>query len=1478
MIIAWLFILASAGMVTSQSNMNCSIYNRTEVPVDMVGLINLYQGNDSHAEYGNLTDYNWTVACKSNITEIDYGCTGNYYNIVQLFNYTNAHVSVDNYYSRQVCYNMSLPYGIEVNISAIGATPADYECAFAIANHSNAHVYDCDNVNATYNVNLQAYIPPYKGCVDLENESTYQDKVVNMTNGYWINADTSLCEDTYTRADPANDGAIIFNATGITLDCNNSIIQGVGTGRGIYILGENSTTVENCYVRQYNIGISLNNAKLGDLDSNTVFNTTGNCFSLETGSNNNTITNTNVSNCSYGFSVSFSNNTYLGGSRVANTSQSGFYAFSATNNTLVNNIIHDTNRGFELSSANGHTVRGNLAYDNTWEGFRFSWSSYSVIEDNVAYDNGGAGISIESNSMYNNVTNCTAYSNGNSGIAAGVSSHNISVSDCIAYDNSFHGISIAVFNSTLDNITAYSNRIYGVNLFNSNNTLVTNSRVYNNTNDFSVNNIFVSGMMMNISNLQFLNPFGLFVNYTNLSIIDSVATSTSYLINWSERTAALPAERISFRNKSINITPTGTVSIDRIVWSWDDGELPGYNEGLFELWMYNSTNGWSMLNNTPSTEYNNISLVDLDPASDYTILLGPQNCPNITSSGTYAQPMDYTGAPNEATEVSGTHKACLKIAASDVVFDCNGRTITYDGSEPGSNTIGILLNSSASNVTLRNCQVSTYNRSYYLHYSDGNTLFNNTAYNSTNSSFHVFQSDNNNLSNNTANGADYGFYIVWDSDGNNLTGNLAYNSTIAGYRIETNSDRNRLLYNRAYDVRYGFYIGGGTGNMILNNTAHQTGLFGFYANSDTNILMVNNTAYNSSRSGFDFFAGSGGDLTNNHAFNNSWYGFEMATVNNYRLVNNTAYNNSQGFVVMTASHMLYENNTVHQCTSSGFNLNWGGNNTIVNNTVFNNSYGITVLDIDNSTIADNLVYNHTERGIYLIQLDFSNITRNSVYNTTKNGFYIDQSTYNNISFNHIESSYVTGMNFTNSDYNNISNNTLQSGPYGVSLDSASTGNLFYFNNFISSSIMHAYAAGAGNFFNTTNGSTCGANCSRGNYWDDTINLDIIDTNSDGFGDSGPEYPYNATNDANVSANVQDEGPLTTKTSLIDLTPPIGTIIIHGYNGTELTGSRNVFLNLTFTDDNCIAACRWANDNPANLDNYLWENCTTIKPWILSPGFGNKTVYYELKDCSDNNYTTNDSIWYNFTQDFTGPTAPVVYDSDYGYDIDWWNDNTTLSAYWWNSTDDISTIHYMYRIMEDGACYNGDCNFTDVGTDTDVTVTGLSLLEGSNYSFQVVAYVDAMLNSSLASSNGTIIDLTKPAAPSVNSTTHPIEGVTYDNGTVKFNFTASDPIGGGTASGIEGYSWLIDRYPGTTPDTNLDDRYWFTIGSPFNSGYSQLLRANSSAGSPHTYAVFSQVKENFSVNETVRVRIAIAELASDYDDLAGISVYMISDSD
>ena len=269
------------------------------------------------------------------------------------------------------------------------------------------------------------------------------------------------------------------------------------------------------------------------------------------------------------------------------------------------------------------------------------------------------------------------------------------------------------------------------------------------------------------------------------------------------------------------------------------------------------------------------------------------------------------------------------------------------------------------------------------------------------------------------------------------------------------------------------------------------------------------------------------------------------------------------------------------------------------------------------------------------------------------------------------------------------------------------------------------------------------------------------------------------------------------TVVLDNTEPNATIQIFSLDGnTTVTNYRTVTLNLSYIDLNGIKECRYSNDNFSS--NEQWEGCATTKAWLLTQSYGNKTVYYQVKDNANNIKDAEATISYEpGAGDSTPPTQPTVYDGLEVDDIDFSNANTTLSAHWFNSTDYESTVLYRYKLYENNSCIAGYCNWIDTGTEIEVTVTGLTLLEGNNYTFEVMAYNTAGLNSTTAFSDGVIIDYTAPQVTLLNSSTHPDNTTYYSSTDPQFNWTATDQ------SGIKGYSYIIDQTLTTVPDSIID---------------------------------------------------------------------------
>ncbi len=667
---------------------------------------------------------------------------------------------------------------------------------------------------------------------------------------------------------------------------------------------------------------------------------------------------------------------------------------------------------------------------------------------------------------------------------------------------------------------------------------------------------------------------------------------------------------------------------------------------------------------------------------------------------------------------------------------------------------------------------------------------------------------------------------------------------------------------------------------------------GFYVTGTTDSWFYNITARDTADLGNGFYCVSSGDrnnITDSRFIGNSGiqgYGLWLSSCDDCNIWNVTAYGNDDGIYLLSSFRADLRDIVAFDNAYDGIGLNGAGSSFLRGIYSFEN--GVWGLDMDNAddTVFMDMEFVNNSAGGFFVYRSY-NMMMHDVYShengvggqfrTFNDGSRIENSTFHNNTNYGVFLQGGDKVNFTNvtvsdNDYgfyfynylssypddNVIKNSTMvDNGVYGVWVNAGSN-NVIYHNNFTNNGVDHAQGTVATNHFNITNTAKAAGYRAEGNYWDGILALGIYDSNADGFGDSGPEYPYTS------GFNVDDYGPITSRP------PPFASMTIVGPNGTELTGTRNVYLNITYYMSN-LDVCRWANDAESNLASAPWEPCTTVKAWVLSAGDGNKSVYMEvlLDDLRAQNKT--DSIIYRYTQDYTPPEDVMVLDGR-DDDIDWWNSNITLHAHW-SATEDISRIYYRYRLLNDSDHYAGSPVWTDAGTDNSVKLTGLSLEEGWNMSFEVMAYNPFGLNATPVTSDGAVIDITRPDRPSVTSSTHPDQNTPSPSPAAVFNFTAADPISSSVASGVEGYSYLLDKHPGTAPDNDMEERYWETLNEMHKGFYNQTLKVNGSGAGDLAYAVFTQLHNNITENESIRVKVALAEQFSDYADLMGVKVYL-----
>jgi len=181
-------------------------------------------------------------------------------------------------------------------------------------------------------------------------------------------------------------------------------------------------------------------------------------------------------------------------------------------------------------------------------------------------------------------------------------------------------------------------------------------------------------------------------------------------------------------------------------------------------------------------------------------------------------------------------------------------------------------------------------------------------------------------------------------------------------------------------------------------------------------------------------------------------------------------------IVVNASHV-----TVRNCIGKGFRI---------------------ALYLDpNDTLIDNFTAEDSEYGI-VVEDSYDTIIR---YSTLLNNS-------------------VAGILLNNSNATYIHNSTFDKNRIGLEIVGG-TGNIVWYNKFLHSTglqVAHVNAT-AGNHFNTTL-----SGIARGNNWSDVVSLKIYDSDGDGFGDSGPDYPYSASKGGFVLGAVEDWGPITTR--------------------------------------------------------------------------------------------------------------------------------------------------------------------------------------------------------------------------------------------------------------------------------------------------------------------------------------------------------------
>ena len=783
------------------------------------------------------------------------------------------------------------------------------------------------------------------GCMELTSADTY--RLAN--NLSWANISAS----------PLTGNACVkISASNVILDCNGFNITNNGTAvdtYGILLYNVNNATVKNCPgISGYSRG-----------------------FYISYGSNHTFTNNSARNNTQYGFHLEDSSNNTLINNSVWNNSLRGFYISSSFNNTIFNNTAINSTYGFYISGSysKNNTIFNNTAYNNTASGFYLdSSSNNNALINNSAWNNTQYGFALSANSINNTIINNSAYNNIQYGFYLSVNSNNNVLINNFAHNNSQHGIYVTTHNNTLINNSAWNNRQAGIYLLSSSNNTLNDTILYNNSIDFMA----WTSISFNMSRTLFLNPSGTLENYTNLSINDSTTTD-SYTINWSDNTTALPlpANLTSFAQKYVNInTAGGTAYIDQIVWHWTDGELAGSDdESTFALWKHNGT--WTVLNNTPDTSGNTLSLSNHNPASIYGILqntfsfspyFGPGtalDCTakqvNITTPAYYF--WNQSGATS--TNYAGPHPICMNISVSDVVIDCSaagGVRGTIYG--PASGTAVFYIADGVENVTIINCRLENYTAMPLILAPNATAIWigNNTLVNFTNISINGTGNGDISFVGNLVDSGDNTSISLGAEDlDNGANINFSGNEILSGNRLRisvsaeaANNGSNAFFMNN--DITGGdnsiidLDLESGNGSNVYFEDNNETITFG--ENSSIEIIALTNgnganltfrnNAFEGGSLDMDTFIDVGRD-GGNIAFRNSY--FDLSGPGTMDLVSRVT-GKGANFDFLNSN---LESGNVSSISIDNSNVGSGGNSTFQNASISGNQGGLSII----STVAGN---------------------------------------------------------------------------------------------------------------------------------------------------------------------------------------------------------------------------------------------------------------------------------------------------------------------------------------------------------------------------------------------------------------------------------------------------------------------------------------------------------------------------------------------
>lgn len=254
--------------------------------------------------------------------------------------------------------------------------------------------------------------------------------------------------------------------------------------------------------------------------------------------------------------------------------------------------------------------------------------------------------------------------------------------------------------------------------------------------------------------------------------------------------------------------------------------------------------------------------------------------------------------------------------------------------------------------------------------------------------------------------------------------------------------------------------------------------------------------------------------------------------------------------------------------------------------------------------------------------------------------------------------------------------------------------------------------------------------------------------------------------------------------IADATPPTAPTVIDGGRFTSDASSLSASWTAADPESGVVGYQYSIGTSPGATNIVGWTDAgsaTSVTRTGLSLS-GGTTYYFNVKAQNGGGAWGPVGSSDGITVDVTPPGTPVVTDAGQFF--------STPNSIWasWSAIDNESGISKFEYSVGTTAGGTQVLNWTNAGVNTQATISGLSLTNGTTYYVNVRATNGALLVSAAGSSDGITLDTTPPATPVVTDDGDFTASLTQLHAT----WSASD-----AESGIKSYKYAIGTSPGAT---------------------------------------------------------------------------------